>query len=130
MYTFWQDLSHGTIFSDLMTLTFDLFLNSFNLGHNFLTRRDRASILHICISCDKTFHMVPLFFTSWPWPWSLTSFWKTLILDITFLPEKIGLSYCTYVFLVTRPFTWYHNFWPRDLHLEVWPFSEKLYPWP
>ena len=24
----------------------------------------------------------------------------------------IGLSYCTCVFLVTRPFTWYHNVWP------------------
>ena len=35
---------------------------------------------------------------------------KTLTLAITFLPEVIGLSYCTCVFLVTRPFTWYHNF--------------------
>ena len=35
---------------------------------------------------------------------------KTLTLAITFLPEVIGLSYCTCVFPVTRPFTWYHNF--------------------
>ena len=27
------------------------------------------------IPCDKTFHWVPLFFTLWPWPWSLTHFW-------------------------------------------------------
>ena len=46
---------------------------------------------------------------------------KTLTLAITFKPEVIGLSYCTCVFLVTRPFTWYHNFWPCDLNLEVWP---------
>ena len=32
---------------------------NFNLGHNFLTKRDRAFILHMCIPCDKTFHMVP-----------------------------------------------------------------------
>ena len=38
----------------------------------------------------------------------------------------IGLLYCTCVFLVTRPFSWYDNFWPRDLDLEVWPAFEKL----
>ena len=59
----------------------------------------------MCIPCDKTFHMVPLFLTSWPWPWSLTYFWKILTLAITFLPGDIGLSYCTCVFLVTTPFT-------------------------
>ena len=56
-----QDLSHGTKIFDLVTLTlkFDLLLKNFNLGHNFLTRSDRAFILHMCIACDKTFHMVP-----------------------------------------------------------------------
>ena len=42
-----------------LTLKFDLLLKNFNLGHNFITRRDRAFILHMCIPCDKTFHMVP-----------------------------------------------------------------------
>ena len=42
-------------------------------------------------------------------PWSLTYFWKTLTLAITLKPEVIGLSYCTCVFLVTRPFTLYYN---------------------
>ena len=51
---------------------------------------------------------------------------KTLTLAITLLPEEMGLSYCTCVFLVTRPFTWYHSFWPRDLDHEVWPTFEKL----
>ena len=46
---------------DLVTLTlkFDLLLKNFNLGHNFQTRSDKAFILHVCIPCDKTFHMVP-----------------------------------------------------------------------
>ena len=51
---------------------------------------------------------------------------KTLTLAITLKPEVIGLSYCTCVFLVTRPFTWYSNFWPCDLDLEVGPTFEKL----
>ena len=133
VYSLWQELSCGTIVFDLVTLTLklhvDLLLKNFNLGNNFLTRRDRAFILHMCIPCDKTFHLVPYFLTSWPWPWSLIYFWKTLTLAITFLPEEIGLSwnsYCTCVFLVTRPFIWYHSFWPRDLDLEVKPTFEKL----
>ena len=131
MYYLWQDLSHGTIIFDLVTLTlkFDLLLKNFNLGYNFLIRSDWAFILHMCIACDKTFHMVPSFFTLWPWPWSLTYFWKTLTLAITFLSVVVGLSYCTCVLLETRPFTLYHNFLPRDLDLEVWPTFEKLQPW-
>ena len=46
---------------------------------------------------------------------------KTLTLAITSKPEVIDLSYFICVFFVTRPFTWYHNFWPSDLDLEVWP---------
>ena len=43
---------------------------------------------------------------------------KTLTSAITFLPEVIWFSYYTCVFLMTRPFTWYHNCtsWP-------WPWS-------
>ena len=44
-----------------------------------------------------------------------------LTLAITFKPEVIGLSYCTCIFLVTRPFTWYHNFCTCELDLDVWP---------
>ena len=43
------------------TLKFDLILNNFNLGHNFLTRRGRAFILHMYIPCDK-----PLISTLYP----------------------------------------------------------------
>ena len=34
---------------------------------------------------------------------------KTLTLAITFKPKVTGHSYCTRVFLMARPFTWYHN---------------------
>ena len=40
----------------------DLLLKNFNLGHSFLTRRDRALIFHMYIPCDKTFPWVPIFF--------------------------------------------------------------------
>ena len=61
VYSLWQDLSYGTIifYHVTLTLKFDLLLTNFNLGHNFLTRRGRAFILHMCIPCDKTFHIVP-----------------------------------------------------------------------
>ena len=56
--------------------------------------------------------------TWWPWPWSLTYFSKTVTLVITCERWwETGLSYSTCVFLVTRPFTPYHNFWPNNLDL-------------
>ena len=60
VYSLWQDLSGGIKKSYLVTLTLkiDLLLKNFNLGHNFQTRRGRAFILHMCIPCDETFHMV------------------------------------------------------------------------
>ena len=51
---------------------------------------------------------------------------KTLTLAITFKPEVTRISFWTCVFLVTSPFTWYHNVWPCDRDLEVWPTFEKL----
>ena len=53
------DATLCVVIFDLVTLKFDLLLKNFNLGHNFLTRRDKGFILHMCIPCDKTFHMVP-----------------------------------------------------------------------
>ena len=41
-----------------LTLKFDLLFKNFNLGHNFLTKSDGAFIFHMCIPCDKVFHMV------------------------------------------------------------------------
>ena len=88
-----------------------------NLGYNFSTNRDKAFILHMLVPCDKTFLSVPKNLTLWPWPWLLTYFWKNLTLVITFQPIEIRLSYYTCLFLVTRPFCPYQNFWPCDLDL-------------
>ena len=96
-----------------------------NLDHNFLTKGDRALILHKCIPCDKTFLSIPKVLTLWPWPWLLTYFWKNLTLAITFEPKEIVLSYFTCVFLVTRPFCQYQHFWLCDLDLDFWPTFEK-----
>ena len=79
---------------------------NFNLGHTFLTRSDEGfHIAHVYFLWQDLSHGT-IFFYPWPWPWTLTYFWKTLTLAITFLWEVIGLSYCTCVFLVARPFTW------------------------
>ena len=128
MYFLWQDVSVGNKFFYLvtLTLTFDLLLKKLNLDHNFWTKRDRAFIFHMCISCDKTFLSKLKFLTSWPWPWLLTYFWKNLTLAITFEPKEIGLSYFTCVFLVARPFCWKQNFLPHDLDLDFWPAFKKL----
>ena len=61
---------------------------NFNLGHNFLTRREKVFILHMCIPYDKNFHMVPLFLTSWPWPLSSTYFLKNFNLGHNFLTTR------------------------------------------
>ena len=107
-----------------LTLTFDLLLKKLNLGHNCWTKRDRAFIFHMCISCGKTFLSIPKFLTSWPW--LLTYFWKNLTLAITVEPKGIGLSYFKCVFLVARPFCPYQNFWLRDLDLDFDLLLKKL----
>ena len=97
-----------------------------NLDHNFLTKGDRALILHKCIPCDTTFLSRPKFFTSWPWPWLLTYFWKNLTLAKTFEPKEIGLSYFTCLFLVARPFCWKQNFYLMTLTLTFDLLLKKL----
>jgi hypothetical protein len=92
---------------------------NFNIGHIFWMVSDRTFIFHMCIPYDKTFLLVPKFLTLWSWTWSLTHFSKTLPLAISFECQVIGLSYFICVFLMTRPFYWYHIFWPCDL--KVWP---------
>jgi hypothetical protein len=56
----------------------------------------------------------------WPWPWCLTYLLKTLTLAITFKWYVVECWYFTWVFLVTRSFHGYQNFWPCDLDLNVW----------
>ena len=43
-----------------------------DLGYNW----DKAFILHMWITCEKTFLSVPKILILWPWPWLLTYFRK------------------------------------------------------
>jgi hypothetical protein len=53
-----------------------------------------------------------MFFTLWPWPWSLTHFSKNLTLALSFEWQVIGLSHFICVFLMTRPSYWYNFYAP------------------
>ena len=88
MYYLWQDLSVGTKNFELLTLTSDLLLKKVNLGHDFWTKRDKAFILHMCITCGKTFLLVLKILNLWPWPWFLTFFWKKLNLGHNFWTKR------------------------------------------
>jgi hypothetical protein len=103
-----------------LTLKFDKLFKNFNIGHIFWMVSDMAFIFHVCVLYDKTFLLVPKFFTFWPWPWSLTHFLKTLNLAISFEWQVIGLLYFICMFLVTRPLYWNHKFWNLDLGFWRW----------
>ena len=94
-----------------------------NLANNFWTVSARALIFHMSIPCDKTFPWIPFFY---PWPWSLTFFFKTLTLQIAFEQWVLELWNFTWVFFVIRPFSGYHYFLPCDLDLGVWPIFWKI----
>ena len=95
------------------------FLKFFNLANYFWTVSASTMIFHISISCDMTFPWVPLFFTLWRWPCSLTYFLKTLILLINFEQWVLELCYFTWVIIVTWPFRGYQLFFTQ-WH---WPWS-------
>ena len=42
-----------------LTMTFDLLLKNFNIGHKWFIERDRAFIFGMCIPYDKTFPTEP-----------------------------------------------------------------------
>ena len=74
-------------------------------------------------------YWVPLFLTLWPWPYSLTYFFKTLTLLITFEQwDSAWLLWyftCHWVFYSSKPFRVYKHFWHCDLDLGIWPFLWK-----
>ena len=102
-----------------LTLKFDLLFKNFNLSNNFLTRSIRAFILHMCITCDKTFHMMPIIFDL-----------VTLTLRFDLLLKNFNLccylmivaarraslssdnSYCIYIHAVTSSFVLLLNVCP------------------
>ena len=118
-------------------------LSHFWFAFNFFTFRDRAFIFGMCVPYDKTFPMEPFHI------WHVCSLWQdlsdgtmrfdhvtltmtfdlhfgNLSLPITVLPLDIRLSYLACVFLMTRPFWWYHKFWSCDLDPYLWPTFGKL----
>jgi hypothetical protein len=106
----WQDLwlwllrNRGLFITrfDLLTLTFDLLIENFNIGYIFWLISTKALAFHVSVSCDKTFLWVPTNMTFWPW--CLTFEWYIL-----------GLWYFTWVFLVTKPYHGYKRFDPVTL---------------
>ena len=141
---FWNSnfiLWNSNIF-DLVTLTlkFDLLLKNFNLCNSFLTRRGRAFIFHMYISCYKTFPQVPTILTYWPWPWSLTYFYKNFNLGHSFLTRWgrafIFHRYIPYdktfpsvpEFLTCWPWPWSFTYFKKTLTLAIdyWPEEVEL----
>ena len=102
-----------------------------NLDHNFLTKGDEALILHKCIPCDKTFLSIPIFLTSWPWPWLLTYFWKKLNLGHNFWTKRdraFIFHMCiscdkTFllipIFLTSWPWPWLLTYFWKNLTLAI-----------
>ena len=116
-----QDWRSGGILF-LSCLSFCNSVWNFSFTNNFSTIpvSARALIITMSILWDKTFLWVPIFFTLWPWPWSLTYFLENFNLAKTF--EQ--LLYFTWVFFVTK--LWVPTFVPCDLDLGVWPTFLKL----
>ena len=90
------------------------------LANSFWTVSARALVFHMSIPCDKTFPYVPLLFTIWLWPWSMTHFLKT------FEQWVLELWNFIWVFIVIRPFRGYHYFLPSDLDLGILPIFKNL----
>ena len=94
---------------------------NFNLSHNFPTITDRDLMLYMCIPYDKSFHLVPLFFfTLWPWPWSLTHFWKTLTVAIIFIQEErfhMCISCDKTFHIVPWPWPWSLTYFWKNFNL-------------
>ena len=67
------------------------------------------------IPYDKTFPWVPLFFTLWPWPWSLTHFFENFNLIYNFWT----VSARAFIFLLKIPSDKIFLLVPFDL--DIWP---------
>ena len=100
-----------------LTLKSDLLLNNFNLGRHFGVMIFFIYAFLVIRPCTLYLNFKQAgtnvrgaYFIALVSASALAAWTKTLTLAITFKPEEVGLSYCTCVFLVTRPFTWYHKF--------------------
>ena len=108
-------------------LSFCHSLWNFNLANNFWRVNARALIFHMSISCDKKFLKVPLFFTMWPWPWSLTYFKKNFNLANDFWTVNARVLIFHMSIPCVKTFSWVSIFLHCDLDLEFDPFFQKFY---
>ena len=81
--------------------------------------RARALIFHMSIPCDKTFPLVPLFFTLWPWPWSMTHFTKNF--NLTNNSRTVTLR--ALIFHMSIPCDKTFRWVPSFFTLWPWPWS-------
>ena len=120
----------GLHYLDLVTLTleFDILLKKINLAYNFWIVGVRALIFHMTIPCYNNFPWVPLFFTLWPWPWSMTHFLKNFNLGYNIW--TVGAR--ALIFQMSIPcdrtlfFAGTIIFYPVTLALEFDPFFKNL----
>ena len=105
VFSFWQDLSDGTINFELVT--FDLLLKNLNIGNNFfmLGVSYLACVFLMTDPIDGTINVERVTLTV-----TFDLLLETLTLTITFLPQEIALSYLACVFLMTGSFWHCHKF--------------------
>ena len=86
----WQDLSLGTKYFDLLTLTltFDLLLKKLNIGINFWTERDSAFKLSMDIPWGESFQSISKF-----WSTTLTSNFDLILKKNLTLYRKDPMSF-------------------------------------
>ena len=93
------------------------------------TARLRLSVSLVCTWTVSIYHHIAILsYSNEEFPGSVSMWTKTLALTMT-QPCEIELLYFTCIFLVTRPFRWYHNNLPCDIDLELWPTLENIKPW-
>ena len=101
-----------------LTLTFDLLLKNFNLGHSFLTRRGRAFILHMYILVTRPFdgyqHFLPVTLTL-----TFDLLLKNFNLGHSFLTRR-GRAFILHMYIpCDKTFPCVQTFLPCDLDLDV-----------
>ena len=84
MYSLWQDLSHGSIIFNVVTLYLDLeiwptFEKKLTLAITFSAERLKGFDIARVFLVTRKFIW---YHNLWPWLWSLTYFWKTFTLAV------------------------------------------------
>ena len=132
----WPFRGYFIFYPVTLTLEFDPFLGKNNLANNFWTGSAAALMFYMSISCDKTFPLVPIFFTLDLGVWPI--FLKTLTLLITFEQWEFDISLkmfnltCHFRTVSARAWIFYMSIlwdktspWVPKL-LTLWPWTWSL----